>query len=195
MPHLSLLQNVFSSCARPRIIRYGMAVLLGGFANLLEFQFDPNWTLKLPFVTMYPAIIMISAWFGGLGPGLVCTGFCAVAVWLFWTAPFRSPMSENAGEQLAVAVFVAIGGVISALCEALHRARRREECARMRGEELLAFVSHDLRNPLNAINVTAMLIEKGAAPGEGGDKLRKRPPGLCGHRGWQALRQPDGRDA
>jgi signal transduction histidine kinase len=151
-----------------------MAALLGSLANFLGFQFDPHWGLKLAFVTSYTAFIMISAWFGGLGPGLVCTGLCAWALAYFWTEPPQSLSFAHPGELLGVAVFIGNGGVISAFSEALHRARRREEQARMHREELLAFVAHDLRNPLNAINVTAMLIEKGAAPGEGGDKLRRQ---------------------
>ncbi len=151
-----------------------MALLSGGLAIALGGYFSHHWPLKLPFITLYTAIIMASAWFGGFGPGLVCTACCAAAVAYYWMDPPNSFAVGDPGEMSAIVMFVGIGAVISMLSEALHRARRREERARMQREEILAIVSHELRNPLSVISTGAALMEKAAVQGEGGDAQRRR---------------------
>jgi PAS domain S-box-containing protein len=66
------------------------------------------------------------------------------------------------------------------LYEAAQRARAEAETARRTRENLLAVVSHDLRNPLSAIATTAALLAKG-------DPLRE-PPGRTNKYGSNILR-------
>jgi signal transduction histidine kinase len=160
--------------AQPALVRYGVSLLLGGLSILLGLRFSHHWTLRLPFITIYTTLIMASAWLGGLGPGLACTGSCALSAAYFWLDPPDSFGVDAVGDLIAMTLFIGIGAVISAFSEALHRARRREERARVQREEILAIVAHDLRNPLNAISMSAALLEKDAPPGADGDPLRKR---------------------
>jgi len=68
------------------LARYGIAVAAPGAATLLRLALDPVWGLKLPFILFYPAIV-VSAWFGGLWPGIHTTMLSAVAADYFWMTP------------------------------------------------------------------------------------------------------------
>ena len=58
---------------RSPLLRYGVAVISAGVAVLLRAALTPVWgPHHLPFLTLYPAVL-VSAWYGGLGPGLVTT--------------------------------------------------------------------------------------------------------------------------
>jgi PAS domain S-box-containing protein len=104
---------------RSTAARYGLAVLLAGAAVAARLALEPVWGLKVPLITMFPAI-MVSAWLGGFGPGMVTTLLCAVAADYFWLAPPGAFVPAPA-ELLALVVFVAIGVVTSALNEAWRR--------------------------------------------------------------------------
>jgi hypothetical protein len=54
------------------LLRYGVAVLAVGLAFLVKLLLDPLIVQETPFVLIFGAI-MISAWYGGLGPGLLAT--------------------------------------------------------------------------------------------------------------------------
>jgi PAS domain S-box-containing protein len=64
---------------------------------------------------------LLSAWYGGLGPGLLITGLLSL---LTFSAPFTS------WRAVRLAMFLACGGSISILAETLHAARRRAEESR-----------------------------------------------------------------
>lgn len=100
--------------------RYGIAVGAAAVAVLVRLALDPVWGLRLPYITLFPAI-MLSAWFGGLWPGLVTTVLCATAAEYFWMEPARSWSIGNASDVLGLLVFVAVGALISALNEEWRR--------------------------------------------------------------------------
>ena len=60
------------------LVRYAVAVGASAIAVALRAAAAPLWGLTLPFVFFYPAI-MLSAWRGGLGPGVLATLLCAAA--------------------------------------------------------------------------------------------------------------------
>ena len=72
------------------------------------------------FITLFPAI-MLSAWLGGLGPGLLTTAITGVAAEYCWIEPARSFAVGDKTELVALLVFMAVGVVISALNEAWRR--------------------------------------------------------------------------
>lgn len=78
--------------------------------------------LLLPFVLS----VVIAAWRGGLGPGLLATFMAAVAAVLVLIPPHFSLRINGDEHTLNLALFVLIGAVVSALCEALHKAKNRE---------------------------------------------------------------------
>src|SRR5262245_1015342 len=64
--------------ARTLFLRYGVAFVSAAVAVLLREALTPLWGHQLPFLTLFPAVFL-SAWCGGLGPGLVTTALCAIA--------------------------------------------------------------------------------------------------------------------
>lgn len=102
--------------------RFGVAVSAALAAILSRLALDPVWGTHLPFITLYPAI-MLSAWLGGFWPGAVTTGITGLAAFYFWIAPARSWQVASPSDLLGLLVFVLIGMVISALNEAWRRAQ------------------------------------------------------------------------
>ena len=100
--------------------RYGVAIGATAAAILLRLALDPVWGIRLPYITLFPAI-MLSAWLGGFWPGIVSTLLCAAAAEYFWIEPGRSWAVANKSDLLGQLVFVAVGGAISALNEAWRR--------------------------------------------------------------------------
>ena len=58
----------------------------------------------------------------------------------------------------------------------LERQVMREQRATRVREDLMAFVSHDLKNPLTAIDGAATLIKMSLDPPSAGTRCRRRPP-------------------
>jgi signal transduction histidine kinase/ActR/RegA family two-component response regulator len=77
---------------------------------------------------------MVSAWFGGLGPGLVATALSIVAAALFSDGRVQELLLSWPAGVVRSATFVLTGAVISGLCELLHQTRRRLESARAQAE-------------------------------------------------------------
>ena len=89
------------------------------------FGAGPNAT---PFIVFFAAV-MASAWFGGLGPGLLATGLSALVSWYFFLSHQFSFVVDEPGQILRLLVFAAEGAFISALAGTMHRSRERAEDA------------------------------------------------------------------
>lgn len=111
--------------------RYGTAVVAVGLTLLLQLLlaswFGVNSNLST-FMTFLVAV-MIASWFGGLGMGLLATALSAVLSWYFFLSPHYSFAINALEHGLQLILFVLEGLVISALVEAMHRARRQAERA------------------------------------------------------------------
>ncbi|HET9191777.1 MAG TPA: PAS domain S-box protein [Vicinamibacterales bacterium] len=83
--------------------------------------------LKVPFLQFYPAMI-VAAWYGGLGPGVLITGLSTVAAMYFLLPPAGLAVND-AADQLSLGVFVATGLVISWLNHRLHLAEEAHRTA------------------------------------------------------------------
>ena len=112
---------------------------------------------------LFFAAVMVSSWYGGLGPGLLATALAAWAIDYFIMPPVYA-LVLGLGDVVRIAVFVLVALLINSLNEArrqLERAlrRRAEELAEAdrRKDEFLAMLAHELRNPLapirNAIHI------------------------------------------
>ena len=100
--------------------RYGLAVAFALAAILVRLALDPVWGIRFPYITLFPAI-MVSAWLGGLGPGIVTTAISGTAAEYFWIEPRGAWVVADKSELLGVLIFVVVGVVISALNEAWRR--------------------------------------------------------------------------
>src|SRR5690349_20674253 len=67
--------------------------------------------LGVPFLTFFPAILL-SAYFGGLGPGLLAISLSTIAAWIVLIPPYWSVVAPNASDTLAIALFVFVSVAI-----------------------------------------------------------------------------------
>jgi PAS domain S-box-containing protein len=87
---------------------------------MLRLALDPIWGVRLPYITLFPAI-MVSAWLGGLWPGIITTALCGAAAEYFWIEPSGSWVVTQKSELLGLLLYFVIGVVISVLNEAWRR--------------------------------------------------------------------------
>src|SRR5262245_38781815 len=104
---------------RARLTAYGLAVLGPALTLLARWPLMPVLGERALYSTFFPAVV-ISAYVGGLWPGLLATGLSALAVAFFISAPHYSPQIDSASDAVALTLFVLVGAVISGLSELLH---------------------------------------------------------------------------
>lgn len=174
------------SIRQNRPLSYGVAVgcfLLGLGMRVGLTVYFPSY--RFPFLTFFPAVVL-SAFVGGLGPGLLTAGLSAAAAWLY--------LSPEAGERtnadlVGFAFFVLVllldCILIHAMNTAMERAQRERETSAELARQLeqrlsdlraaneqteaasraksrmMASVGHDLRQPLNVISMAVQMLGRG----------------------------------
>ena len=112
---------------RPRrraLVHYLAAAAITGAAVALRFVLEPLWGTEAPFLVLFPAV-MLSAWIGGFGPGMLATAGGALGAAYFWLAPYRAWNLAMPAEIALLGVFVLACLGLCVLTEALTRARAR----------------------------------------------------------------------
>ncbi|HET6249344.1 MAG TPA: HAMP domain-containing sensor histidine kinase [Tepidisphaeraceae bacterium] len=116
---------------------------------------------------LFFAAVLLSAWYGGLGPGLFATFISSLAA-AYIILKARGATWNNIPEHiLRLIVF----SVVSILTSSLHGALRRAAEASTRAKEaaeaasdaksrFIAMVSHELRTPLNPVLLLTAMMEK-----------------------------------
>jgi signal transduction histidine kinase len=174
------------SVAGRRGAAYGVAVVsaLGGLAvTVPSVKPLAGWFFMFQF-----AAVVGSALFGGLGPGLLTMVLSGVGYLRFFDSALEGSQAYRLGSFVLVSVFFAwlaarMRDAKAAAVEARAAAeasRAAAEAARIRAEaaeteakvigarqeRLLAVVGHDLRNPLNAITLSAEILQQHAGKSE-----------------------------
>jgi len=120
--------------ASGRTARYGVAVVSSGITLLICLLL--NWMLSgnLP-LTLFIIPVAVSAWFGGLGPGLLATLLCGAGNHYFLTEPHFSFSSLDPAEWERLGLFLATSGLLSWLIEKMHIARQEVEARAREAEQ------------------------------------------------------------
>lgn len=105
----------------PPAVGYGAAVLLAALAHLARLPLHPP-TL-IPFITYVP-FILLSAYPGGLGPGVLTTILCCLESLYFATEPVKTLRVRDPHDWLGVVALALTGVVASALFDRLKQAQR-----------------------------------------------------------------------
>ena len=144
---------------RHSLVRYGGAVLAVVAATL-----GTRLLTALGDVGISPlffAAILLSAWFGGLGPGLVATALSGVAT-AYLLMPHVNSFAGVRDAALRLVVFTIVALLSSSLHAATRRAAEASRKAKEAAEEasaaktrFLAMVSHELRAPLSTVVMIA----------------------------------------
>jgi len=128
---------------------------------------------EMPFLLLWPAV-MVCAWFGGFGPGLLATFLSAfITACLYFEPPHWFSLTKPE-DWTGMALFVLLGSALSLLCEMLRRTRQKVEHyakdlqrraeelveADCRKDEFLAMLAHELRNPLAPIQNAVQVLKR-----------------------------------
>jgi len=111
---------------------YAIALLTSVLTIGIKLFLDRYIGNSYPFLLLLPAIL-ISAWYGGLGPGLLATALTALAGDFLFLPPTRSVMLSGSN-AVRVFAFVCAGILLSLLLEARRRAMELERRARAETE-------------------------------------------------------------
>lgn len=163
--------------------RYLAAVWTVGVAFAASLLLSP---VIAPRVSpLFLLAVMVSAWRGGLGPGLLATALSAL-VNIYVLLPPAFSFHAEREDLLQLAVFICAAVITGTLSAARRRAEAerealllREQSARAEAEranatkdEFLAAVSHELRTPLTTIKaLTRVLLRKNPTEDERRDYL------------------------
>jgi PAS domain S-box-containing protein len=116
---------------RSLLLRYGVAILAVGVVLGLKVLLDPLLTQQSPFLLLAGAV-MVGAWFGGLGPGLVATAVGALGADYLFLPPIGSFTRPAGVGFLPVLLFILQGLLISSLAGALRSARQQAETSMLK---------------------------------------------------------------
>jgi signal transduction histidine kinase len=127
-----------------RLSRYVITVPLIGLAVFV--------TALLPHMeqspsTLFFAAVALSAWYGGLGPGLWATGLSVLALDYFFVPPVYA-LGVGLADAVRLSAFVLVSVLISSLDEAWRRLEEASQEENRHKEEFLAVLAHELRTPL-----------------------------------------------
>jgi signal transduction histidine kinase/ActR/RegA family two-component response regulator len=150
-----------------KLLRYLVAIMATAVAFAARFLLKSALGDVAPLL-MFTLSVMVAAWYGGLGPGLLATALSLLLGDYYFIA-------ESAAERIEEALFLGIGISISILSQARlsllakrqqllgseQDARRSAEVANRLKDEFLCTVSHELRTPLTAINGWALMMRSG----------------------------------
>jgi signal transduction histidine kinase len=132
------------------VLRYAVAVIAVALAQALTSLLGPS--LDPEVSSLFLAAVMVSAWYGGLGPGLLATALAVVLIETFLLYPVGQ-YDLNVHSFLRLTVFMVVALLISSLTAARKRAedalRKAHDELEMRVQERtaeLAQVNQELWN-------------------------------------------------
>lgn len=99
------------------VLRYGLAVAFVALAMLLKALLAPLIQEESPFLLFF-FVVLLSAWIGGRGPGLLATGLAAVSAVYFFITLYYSFAIGSTGQAVQLAVFLLEGAFIASLIPA-----------------------------------------------------------------------------
>lgn len=108
------------------IRRYGMAIIVTGLTLLAALALRLVLEDAVPLV-LFILAVMVSAWYGGLGPGVLSSVLSVLAGNYFLMEPARSFSLSSPTDWLRIGAFLVTAAVVSSLSEAMHEARRQAE--------------------------------------------------------------------
>jgi signal transduction histidine kinase len=97
------------------ITRYGLAIVSVGLSVLISEFLENRWK-STPFVSVFTCAIVLSAWFGGFGPGLLSVALSVLAFDYYFLPPTHSlvPNSNEVPRLILFVVAALVVGLLSA---------------------------------------------------------------------------------
>lgn len=143
------------------------AVAATGAALLLRMVLDPVLPPGFPYLTFFPAVVL-TAFFFGLRPGIICAVLSGLAAWYIFIPPFFS-FDLSPPTTIALAFYVFIVTVDISLIHIMHLAAARlradaEETARLYEQQRTMFqeLQHRVANNMQFVSAMLRLYAKRA---------------------------------
>jgi PAS domain S-box-containing protein len=148
-------------------LRYSAALGAVAVAFFLRSLLHSRLGPLAPFITFFPAVIF-SAWFGGLGPGLLATALGAALTNYFFIAPVHTFKIDISSDAANLGRFIIGSVLVTLLMDALYKARRRAEEQQQLAEVILssigdAVLAADAEGRVTFINPVAEALTGWAA--------------------------------
>jgi signal transduction histidine kinase/CheY-like chemotaxis protein len=164
VPRASALQPTRPRPLRNWIARYALAVISVAAAIAITISLLDSIFIRNQFALFYAAV-MITAFYGGLGPGLVATALSVYALDEFFMPSFMS-WDLDADDIVQIALFALVAVLISylnttnrrAMAE-MQKAKEDAESANRSKDQFLAVLSHELRTPLTPVLAASSMLE------------------------------------
>lgn len=125
------------------IRRYGVAILVTSLTLLASLAVRQVLEDAVPLV-LFILAVMVSAWYGGLGPGVLASVLSVSAGNYFLMEPARAFALSSPSDWLRIGTFLVTAGVVSSLSEAMHEARRQAELQAREAEQGRRELEHAL---------------------------------------------------
>ena len=141
--------------------RYSLTLLSVGLATWLSvaLRFQLEYTRSIFFI---PAVV-VSAWFGGLGGGLLASVLAFLAIGFFMVPPHNS-MTSFGNNIIELLVFLIVAILFSYMTARRRTAEESLRQANKNQSEFLNILAHELRNPLSPIRNAVEVVRR--APGD-----------------------------
>lgn len=140
------------------LFRYGVAVSAAALATLFTLLLWPF--IQTSFFPLFSLAVFVSAWMGGLGPGLLTTALAGLANAYFFLLPFYS-LAVTVDGLLKLGVFTLVAVLISVLMDRRQRAEEAERAQREYFQVTLASVGDAVivTDPTGAITFLNRMAE------------------------------------
>jgi two-component system CheB/CheR fusion protein len=132
----------------PLVLRYAISLASVAAAFALAYLVP---ALRPTGTALFLAGIMIAAWVGGMGPGLVAT-LLSVLLLDYFFVPKLHAVDLGPAVTVSLAVFAAVAILISSLAGARRRLEETLRLQNRRKSEFMAVLAHELRNFLAPIS-------------------------------------------
>ena len=106
-------------------LRYGAAVMIVAVAAALRFLLERSFGPMSPFITFFPAVLLVAS-IGGGGPGILATLLSALAADYWFIPPVGSFHVDAPNDVVALGMFTGTCLFLSVLAERLRRSRWAE---------------------------------------------------------------------
>jgi PAS domain S-box-containing protein len=148
---------MFKKVTALNALPYGIAVAAIAVTALARCLLEPALENNIPYL-MFVLPVSLSAWYGGLLPGLFATVLSALVAELFFVRPYLSVKIDTEVDAVQFILFLFVGGLISWLSER----RLVETLAAKKSDDLLHETDQHLQALVQASPLAIMVVNEKA---------------------------------
>ena len=139
--HSDVYPDAAAASGTPVTAGYAVAVIACVTAAAAQYFLRPLFGERFPLAAM-PAVVVVAAWFGGFGPGLLATLGGTVAGAYVLSRPADRLQIDNWSNAASLFLFTLVGLLISLAVRQLRRQALTERAARVETDRQLRQTTH-----------------------------------------------------